>query len=336
MLARHFVVAVFTSYCLLAQASASEPRELLRGIDNSRMRISSGVFTVTGTTVETLNGEETKNVSEDCRVLFDYDKGFYRFEREGQGIFLLTPECVYERWKAIPGDKHVAITQYELDHQPNINVNPFDIRLLGLFTCVGRYWRYSYEEYHDYLLNGAEVVEKKDGPLAYIAIASKAAASNSDASTQYPADKFWVDKENGYTTTRIEVGVQTSDISWKELNGVFVPMSCRQQYRARELDLKVDADWTFAWEMVNETVPEGVFTYQSLKSEDEESGVLYSADVDPEGSPVALDHFQDSVDSPNTQVPASNLSRILLGLGLLLILIGVGGALARAIRRRHM
>ena len=333
-LPRHFFFRL-TAVVVYAAAANAMGDEFLLGIDNSRMKISSGIFRVTGKTIQTIGNKEPSTVNEECFVVFDYDKRCYRFERDGERTFLQTAECFYERWKNKPGTSDASITQYELHEPPIARVNPFDIRNLGFFTCYGLYYNSQYEEFRGFLLNGTKTLKKEDGALASISVVSnKQNDSNRD---EFATFQIWLSKQQGYTTTRIQVNTfQVSDISWEKMKGVYVPVSFRQRYTSASSGLKIEADWVLTWESVNESIPSEMFTYQSLKKESDSVAVLYSSNADDAGRPVALDHFGSPPDSNTEAAPGKriSLSKLMLYNGLFLLLIGAGYVVSSILRKK--
>jgi hypothetical protein len=318
----HKISAIFLIVCFFATIlKASTPDELILGIDDSRTRIVSGIFTISGTTTEFSQGIENKKVLEDCYVVFDYNKGFYRFDRKGKGKYLVTPDCTFERLQNNPSSKEAIIIQHSRDYKPNINICPFDIRSLGFFACVGNYYNFNYNDFRLFLTQNIKPLDTKDGVLAYIAFIHKNANdSNKDI---YPTYKIWVDKKNNYATSRIEVGTTSiSELTWKNIGDTYVPVTFRQRYNSVNSGLKVDADWVLTWEMVNDVIPPKLFTYQNLKDKDDEYGNLYSGDADRSKTPVPLESFGKK--EINVISPSTNTSKILMAIGIAMMLIGLG------------
>ena len=320
-----FVAVSFVVFCVVtSNVMAFDDKELVFGIDDSRMRIISGIFTVAGTTIETISGKETKNIIEDCYVAFDYSNGFYRFDRNGQGKYLVTPDAVFHRWKNKPGSNVADITQHPRDYGPHTNINPFEIRSLGFFSCNAPYYDFKYDKYRLFLTKNAKVLDVKDGVLAYLALQNANPKDRSGA--EYPIYKFWVDKTHGYTTTQIQVdSFVNSELTWKQIDGVYVPVAFRQKYHSLPADQIVEANWVLNWQAVNKTIPSEIFSYKDLIDKNDVEGVLYAGNADRTGTPVVLEHISsgDSTVIQKSMTP-TNLSKIVMALGLLLIAISLG------------
>ncbi len=91
-----------------------------------------------------------------------------------------------------------------------------------------------------FLTKNAKIVDSKDGVLAYLAI--QHANPKERAGAEYPVHKFWVDKAHGYTTTQIQTGsFVTSELTWKLIDNVYVPVAFRQRYHSVPANQKVEA-----------------------------------------------------------------------------------------------
>lgn len=318
----YYPLVLFTiSFWPVAETSANE---FLLGMDNSRLKLSSGVVRITGKTIESVGEQTNKEITENCLVEFDYEQKSMRFDRDGQSVFLQTPQSLFELWPSPGGDKQSSITQYEVGHTPSVRINPFDIRNIGFFTCYGSFLRSSYEQNRKAFLNEMKVIEtEQQGRLTSVALISKEATS--DNREDFSVYTIWVDKTKAYSTVRIKVGdLQDSEISWDEKSGVYVPVSFRQRYRSG--GLSVDVDWTLTWESVNEPIPQERFTYQSLRRDGDVDGVLYSSNVDAQHRPVAIDHF-GSTDNEVKLLgggPNFNVTLCLLSVGIVLLGLGLG------------
>lgn len=313
--------SVLASLLFFSACSTTFAGELLIGIDDSRSRISSGAFRVSGTTVEMFSGKKNREINEDMYMSFDFERGCIRAE-SGEAGFLLTPENAFQRFPAIPGDTETTVKQHDVTFLPAArHVNPFDVRNLGFFTCRSRYFRFTYDDFRVFMLNEAKVIEtNEDNVLTEVQFAhAELKESNAD---NYPVFRVWLDKERSYTTTRIDVGdYQTSEISWEEMNGVYVPVSFRQRYDSKSSGMKINADWALTWESVNEPIPQELFTYESLKREGDTHGVLYASNVDETRKPVALDHFGSEIER-NQNGRRLNVTMFFLLGGFVMIVVG--------------
>lgn len=255
---------VFAICCICCVAESAEDIKDVdmawRGLDDSRLRIVSGVCTLKGTT--TKRGE---NRDEDCLIAFDIQKGFYRFDRMKVANSLLTPEYYFECWE--PRSQRAAIErQLYAQREPSNKVDLFDIRMLGFFTFLDAYGnlRYDKDTIANFLENKelVEFQQHSNGIISITYVVTPMEMSLLDE--EKTRQTYWIDLSHGFSLIKVEYrhsdgDIDTTEITWKEKNNVWVPETCffssTQGFGGM---------WKFDWSLVNEYVPSHFFDVGDL------------------------------------------------------------------------
>ncbi|GHT45328.1 hypothetical protein FACS189454_04620 [Planctomycetales bacterium] len=214
-----------------------------RGMDDTRMRIRSGICHISGNT--TVRDQKS---AENITIVFDYDKECYRFDRDPQCRSLRTPEYYYELWNVDQQDA-AATRQITAARKQSYRAKPFDIQMLGYFSLVGPYWDETYlPDFRESLFQERPIAYERL-PNGLLVVATERKSQN----TLVPPlkRKYWIDTNRDYSLIRAEYNeMDTVELSWKKISNTFVPIAFRltsvQSY---------SAEWTIQWQAVNEKIP---------------------------------------------------------------------------------
>jgi hypothetical protein len=203
------------------------------------------------------------------------------------GKWIKTPERSVV-WRSIKA-KHSrsTVVVYPASVKPPSDVNPFDIRIVGICNVMG------------YLKN-TQMPKIVDG---YTKSASNGKVSRVDGTTvrlewkdEFLRTIIDFDEKMGYLPTRYEERwlrhppgesndpIETSTVRWTRVNGIWVPVHLLQVSGTKPGP--VDSyDLTFEWESVNKPVPAELFMTRGMGLPD---GTLIAADAgEPKGGPMA-------------------------------------------------
>ena len=314
-------------FCISAACSADGALEknvrfAFQGMDDSRMRLVSGICHITGRTtgVRVYDGETDsfkEETKENITIIFDYQKGFYRFENRACRS-LKTPEYYYELW--YPGRPDEAADRYPISQfKPSYLSRLFDIRLLGFFSLLG----YSQDTYSVFRRSIFE-----ETPISYERSSNGLIQITTNRKPLVPGPvlvrHFWLSPDQGYSLIKLECeGIASMEMSWEKRNDTWVPTACKITPFLEQDD--GFADWTIAWESVNEPIPEHYFDPHSLATKPAVS--LYSSELGAGFGRVKIGTLgggEPIYDLSPTKTPSYSFNRILLGLGILLIFLGLG------------
>ena len=286
---------------------------ILSALDDSRMRINTGVCNITG---------NLSRGSDNITIAFDYHKGFYRFDQNENKRSLRTPDYYYESL-----DEHHPVTrQGTHDFSPSWQIKPFDIRGLGFFSLTGPSWR------RDYVKDERKCLFE-DNPVSLEESANGVFVITFERTTENPPPiirKYWIDSGQGFSLIRGEYGeTVTIDMSWKEINETWVPTS----FKLSSADRNQSAEWKIDWLIVNEDVPEHYFDPNLLSNEG-----TYLVSVELE-QPIIIGDIRKGQELPGPlYVPeerrSSHFRNILMYLGIFFIVLGLGKKLYDYLRKR--
>ena len=285
-----FVLTCFVCMSCFCMADISETdkqkiKTVLSGLDDSRMRLNSGVCRIVGNSER--GAPEVMN--DNILVAFNYNRGFYRFD-QGANRTLRTPDYYYECVK----DRQMVTRQVATEWSPSWGIRPFDIRALGFFTFVGPYWE---EEYatgeRTRLFNDKPVSIKELNEIFEVTVERKANVPGYN----FPpvVRKYWIDSRQGFSMIRFDFGggLDTIEISWEERNQVWVPMS----FKLSSTQTTQSAEWKIDWSFVNEDVPEDYFDPTLLS---DEVTMLVSKELD---QPIVIGRIGKGYDVPGPLMP---------------------------------
>ena len=308
-----FLCFVHTSFFCAADISTENQQKVknvLAGLDDSKMRLNSGVCRIVGSSLR-----DIKSLDDNITIAFDYSKGFYRFDQGEDNRSLRTPDYYYEYLK-----EYQMVTRQSAQTRSSAReISPFDIRNLGFFNFVGPYWN---EEY-------AKIERTKllsDKPISFeesngIFVVSVERTPNVPGHSFPPIiRKYWIDSKQGFSMVRAEFGGRDStEISWKEINEIWVPTS----FKLSSTQTPQSAEWKIEWSFVNEDVPEDYFDPTLLS---DKATILVSKELD---QPIILGKIAKGHDLPGPlYVPEDHVffpfRYIPMYLGIFLIVLGLG------------
>ncbi|MDR0610068.1 MAG: hypothetical protein LBG58_08165 [Planctomycetaceae bacterium] len=303
-----FVSIFSTNIC------ANELKKILIAMDDSRESLYSGLCRLHGKTIQkTPDGTIIKEVNDECVIAFDYVKRNYRFDKVGVGKYLRNSEFQFVALE----QKGVSttISRYPLTEAVSTLVYPFDIRAIGFFSLYGnpsqiRYWHWGQlTENTKYKL-----FISQDGVFSKISLLPS--DPNPQILPEHSTITVWLDPRNDYVTTKIDTGgFQISELSWKKVNGINVPVAFSGKYGLNNLPIQIEADWTFDWEIVNNLVPDHFFKVENFVSEGE-IGEIVSWELGSD-QPIRIARLD------NTGTISEIPSRSLAGLRAILIITGL-------------
>ena len=289
---------------------------VLRGLDDSRMSLNSGVCRIVGS-----SDRGTLEIFDDnIFIAFDYAKGFYRFDQGEDRRSLRTPDYYYEYL----ADRQMVTRQSATERTPSFGIRPFDIRALGFFNFIGPYWKaeYAVDERVE-LFNDLPIsIEELNG----VFVVTVERTPNFPGFSFPPVvRRYWIDSRQGFSLIRFELGegLDTIEMSWKEINQVWVPTS----FKLSSTQTMQSAEWRMDWSLVNEDIPEHYFDPTLLAGRTE---MLVSLELDqpliigrigeglPLPEPLPLHLFQ------RENVSWFSARYILMWLGILMIVLGLG------------
>jgi hypothetical protein len=256
-------------------------KKVLSGLDDSRMRINSGICQITGNSFA-----DNESFRDNIIVAFDYNKGFYRFDRDEDKRSLKTPDYYYEHLKS----RQMVTRQKSQEQSPSFLIKPFDIRNLGFFTFVGPYWEREYaKNEHEELFEDEPISLEKSTNGVFIVTVKR-----TPKILGFPPflRRYWVDSHQGFSMIRAEYGcADVVEISWKEVNKTWIPTS----FSLRSARQNQSAEWTINWLLVNESVPEDYFDPTLLS---EEATLLVSRELEQS---VIIGNIGKGLPLPNSE-----------------------------------
>ncbi len=345
-------------------SEGDDPRKMLTflvaGLKTERQRLLQGVFRVDGVEIR----EDPAPVGKlegpvEMFGAFNFDEGCYRFDRrapswnwtlKGQEKELLDRKIC--RTPELSLHYNSRYSRLEI-HAPDV-VDPqtllvtdgyLDVRCVGIYNFGQLFKSLELGAVYDKFLNlgGLEnCVEDGDGVFRV-----------DWTPVQEAHVTWWIDTRHGFTPIRLEMRRripelgeiewraphQTHEVTWKEIDDVWVPSSYRVFFQTRVPSRKPSEPpdhkytlghrkftyrYTFEWESVNETVDERYFDYEEFDLPDgtyvadARSGEL--AILELVGDPLAVP--RDLSEPPTSSWTRPRVLAIVSG-GLLLLLLGI-------------
>ena len=306
---------------------------LLRGLKNEREKLRSGVFRVRGTkhVATNIDGEKALDGDVSMLVAFDYDAARLRFDRTEpfrepwtektfgmprRAKVLTITYCRTQDFVAIADPRRgVKLDLWPSDHELRSSQKDvvFDVRSLGI-----GYWRHftggsdfrSVYADAERLLN-REIKVTQESPGRY-----RVGRQNGDMSRV----TLWIDEGHGFSPLRNVLEMKkvpkasepwpvdpvfVSEVSWKCMSGVWVPVTLDIESRdsiinvGKRISKEGEADQsytlTFDWEAVNKPVPDKYFQYEDMPVEKGRPILDHRA-----GKPVVLGSFGMSFCTTNS------------------------------------
>jgi hypothetical protein len=275
-------------------------------MDDSRMRLNSGICHISGTTVINENVD-----TESITIAFDYKKGMYRFDRTDQCYSLRTPEYYYELW--FPNKENSGVTrQTSSERKPSYKAKPFDIQMLGFFTLVGPYYRKTYQP-------DSRLVFFEEIPISYEQLSEDLIlieTKRKPVIENVPLIKrrYWLSPKQGYSLLKAEYADHvTIEMSWAEKNRTWVPTA----FKLSSLQNR-SAEWKIDWEQVNEPVPDKYFDPEQLA---QKPTPVFSSEL---GKPLQIGTIgKDVTSTDQSKTKYLYFRYILIITGLILIFIAL-------------
>jgi len=294
----------------ISETDRQKIKTVLSGLDDSRMRLNSGVCRIVGNSKRAT----PEVINDNILIAFDYNRGFYRFD-QGANRTLRTPDFYYECVK----DRQMVTRQTATGWMPSWGIRPFDVRALGFFTFVGPYWKaeYATDERTNLFIDKPVSIKEVNG-IFEITVERKANIPGYDFP---PATRiYWIDSRQGFSMIRLVLGseLDTIEISWEERNQVWVPMSFKLSSAQPQ-----SAEWKIDWSFVNDDVPEDYFDPTLLS---DEVTMLVSKELD---QPIVIGRLGKGYDLPGqlTPLPENKSSPFRYApmiIGIFLIVLGFG------------
>jgi hypothetical protein len=284
-------------FAQVTEENIKKGEQYLRGMDDARLRINSGVCRISGktTTITTDRPKPKPKVpvkeadrakararvgktvfakkmtfQEDIFIAFDFDQGFYRFDYRDQSRSLLTPEHYYELSDP-EAQRPTIIRQLSQDRRETSKAKPFDIRALGFIGLTGDYWKLDYSSFIRPTLFEGKLVGYEDLPNGLTHLTYDWTRKHPQAVTI--KRDYWISKEKGFSLIRAKYNSgDVIEISWKEINSTWVPVS----FQLSNSEQNNFAEWKIDWQLVNEPVPQQYFDPSKLS---EKPVQLYSEEI---------------------------------------------------------
>ena len=308
---------------------------VLKGMQDSRQRLVSGVCRIRGTRRQ-IDESRTTEEADDLFCAFDFPEGLYRFDRlapdedgitEG-GRSIRTPEHIYYTYGI--NSEHIGGVMRDRVNSDTVgHIAPFDIRRVGLFNFVGPYWTTTFDDFCQGLRKGKLIDLSEEGQDVY---RLTWAYEKAEVETT-----LWLDSTKGYSWIRYEVASQqvdsektVIDTSWDRIHGVWVPTAMRLANDHWD-GSRDEAEWTIEWESVNEPVDENYFALSSFAPE--RRVAVFSKEL---GKPVVVEYTDGS--APTGVLPGEPEPRrwwIALTSTILLVLLVTAVFAVRRLRHRR-
>jgi hypothetical protein len=308
---------------------------ILKGMQDSRQRLLSGVCRIRGTRKD-IRESHTIEEGLDLFCAFNFPEGLYRFDRNAPtqdgitkgGRSIRTPEHIYYTY-GIDSEQLGGVMRDRVNSDTVGHIAPFDIRTVGLFNFVGPYWTKTFDDFYQGLRKGKLAAFSEEGQGVY-------RLTWAFEQAQVLAT-LWLDSTKGYSWIRYEVASQQVDsektvieTSWNEINGAWVPTAMRltndHWHGSRN-----EAEWTIEWESVNEAVPDEYFALSSFAPG--RRVAVYSKEL---GDPVVVEYTDGS--APTGAPPVEQERRrwwIALTSTILLVLLVTAVLAVRLLRQRR-
>ncbi len=289
----------------------------LQSLDDTIMRINSGICRITGKTIRP-NGDV---IDDDIMIAFDYGANLYRFENGDLKRTLLTPEYFYEVWNLNTDHVSVKKSLASAPKATSMHCHHIDVRDIFRFVPVGAIKPNAYQE-SEFHLQNKEIIKVGYEELANGLIKVTTASPPTVSDTEHR--EYFLDKNNGYTVRQIERSVgYTYELSWKKINQTWVPVS--YVFKSGPKYGNFGDEWKIDWEQVNEKVDETFFDLEEMLADQEYDANIYSGKPGSPGDVIG----KVSNESPLSETASSseNVSYFryfLVAVGVILILLAFG------------
>jgi hypothetical protein len=265
---------------VVASGPASREIELadlqLRGMKDSRDRLTSGVFRASGTEYRA-GGLGSPNAGEPVKVFcaFDYKANLFRFDRDmpflignrhsrrpfkvdrEKGMYVRTPEYSLD-WTTEQPDQ---VFRRAPGAKPPALAIPFDVRCLGLaYTGTLTHDVSFRERYQGFSESRIVAAVDEGGGACRVTWEAK----------KFPGtfETVWFDQRQGYSPIRIELRagspsaslLQLGETTWRQIMGVWVPRTFLGEDYDGKGKVESKMELAFEWESVNQPAAEILFT----------------------------------------------------------------------------
>jgi uncharacterized membrane protein len=306
------VVDVVLSINLFATELTPELKQkadmVFHGVDDTIMRINSGICRITGKTVEPGGNV----INDDILIAFDYNNHFYRFDNGNLKKTLLTPDYFYEVWH--PNDYAMSVKRSSAAAPDATSMFCLlvDIQNVFRFVPVGSHKPYAYQQLRFHKQNKEKITNYKELAKGLIKV-----------TTEVPiigiTSEYLVNGNKGYTVEHIEMSNgYIRDISWKNINKTWVPVA--YVFKSGS-DFSVE--WKIEWEQVNEKVDPLFFSLEEMVG-DQGGGIpMFSEELGDQSILIGQvgKGVTSTTDQPKIKYPY--LRYILITTGLILIVVAL-------------
>jgi hypothetical protein len=252
---------------------------VLGGLQDARQRLETGVYRGSGR-VHLFKGEQSVVLEMAIFSAFDFASGEFRFERakkqdapaRGSRVLAETEAAKFIRasdrsvhWLHTNGNEvHVRL----VNTAPYTELNPFDVRTVGLVSPNSFHKNITFEEAFDTLSSQSitEVARGTDQVVRMIWVLG---------SSELPIKReIWFDAQKGYSPIRHEARIRQggewsqplneTESTWEPKQDTWVPTSMVMISRDGVGNLVSKEEYTFDWEVVNAKLPDDIFSVEGL------------------------------------------------------------------------
>lgn len=272
---RYFLLAVLLNGLLVVPLFATELTSdskhkadiVLHEMEDSIMRINSGICKITGQTTDTTNNTYDNNFI----IAFDYSRKLYRFDNTVKKIHgIVLTDRYYEASFSDKSSFAGAITSPFSKMKVSTFIDMVDVQAIPWFTPIGTKAPFDFQNEYKPMIFVHKILEYKilDDGLHYIKFDMVKAKNTHSMQMEY-----WLSSRYGYLPIRTEYSVgYVMNISWEQKNRTFVPSAYSfKSKNGRSVEWKID------WEQVNKPIPDNYFDPTQLF---EQSIPLYTLESD--------------------------------------------------------
>lgn len=239
---------------------------VMEGVWAARENLRSAVVEITDHNTQQ---RPSRDVKESYFVAFDRDTDRLRFDRRKAERITQLIRTSEETIVLVDGKG--IIGRYEADHEPGVyDIDPFDLRLVGIATYSEHDFRASYEGFREFYdsISISDVVRET---------ATRVRLTWDYMAQVTPIRRtLWVDTEQGFTPIKLKVDafpVKTKfdgppksyfdgKLKWINIGDVWLPHEWVFADPSRALEGRLD----FNWSQVNEAIENSYFTPDGLNA----------------------------------------------------------------------
>ena len=301
---------------------------VLRGFDDTIMRINSGVCRIVGKTIE----PHGNVINDDILIAFDYGTHYYRFDNGNLKRTLLTPEFYYEVWNLHTLPLSVTRSPAANPEISGIHCRLVDIQSIYHWAPIGSCKPYDYQQSQFHQQNEeVRITGYEELPNGLVKI-TREIPQPPTAPKVY--DEYIINTNEGYTVQQIKMNFgYTYETSWKNINQTWVPVA--YVFKSGSNSRNFGAEWKIDWEQVNEKVDPRYFDLEEMLADQEEGAFMLSDELGT-GTVIIGKVGKGYAPIPETSLPTNYplFNYILMGLGIFLIILGLGKKIYDYVRSR--